>query len=309
MIANLTPMMVVAFVTVASLILLISLLVSGRDSRAEERVRDLTEPEGRRGEMLARVTQTTLPKIGKPLVPADEKERSRLKARMIHAGFYRPHAMYVFLGLKVILATVPPALGIIVGLVGLVPLAYALIGGMLAGSIGLVAPSFFLNWRKSKRQRNFRRSLPDALDIIVICVEAGLSLEGAFRRVSEELGSAHPLLASELRIVEREIELGRTASQALRHFAERSDLDEIRGLASVILQTERFGASMVNALRIHADTLRLQRHQAAEAMAHTAGTKMLFPTLLFIFPAMFVVILGPAAIQIKAALVNMQLTK
>jgi tight adherence protein C len=302
-------MMVVAFVMVASLVLLISLLVSGRDSRAEERLRDLSDPEGLRSEMLTRVTTSALPRIGRPLVPTDEKERSRLKARMIHAGYYKPHAMFVFLGVKLIMACAPPMIGFIAGVLGLVPLVYGLIFGMLAGSIGLIGPSFYIDWCTRRRQRNFRRSLPDALDIIVICVEAGLSLEGAFRRVSEELGNAHPVLAGELRIVEREIELGRTASEALRHFAERANLDEIRGLASVILQTERFGASMVNALRIHADTLRLQRHQHAEAMAHTAGTKMLFPTLLFIFPAMFVVILGPAAIQIKQMLVNMQLTK
>jgi tight adherence protein C len=116
--------------------------------------------------------------------------------------------------------------------------------------------------------------------------------------VAGELKNTHPLLASELNIVQREIQLGQSSGESLAHLGERSDLEEIRSLAAVITQADRFGASLVKSLRVHADTLRLKRQQRAEEMAQKAGTKILFPTLLFIFPAIFVVILGPAAIQI-----------
>jgi len=138
----------------------------------------------------------------------------------------------------------------------------------------------------------------------VICVEGGLSLVGAIRRVAGDLRTVHVELAAELEIVQREVQLGQTAGEALRRFGERSDMEEIRSLASVIIQAERFGAGLNKSLRIHADTLRMKRQQRAEEMAQKAGTKVLFPTLLFIFPAIFVVILGPAMIQISQSVMG-----
>jgi tight adherence protein C len=155
---------------------------------------------------------------------------------------------------------------------------------------------------KANRQSIFRRALPDALDVLVICLEGGLSLPGSIRRVSHELRTTHPLLASELNIVQREIQLGRSAGESLHQMGLRTDLEEVRTLASVITQAERFGASLVKSLRVHADTLRQTRQQRAEEMAQKAAIKILFPTLLFIFPAIFVVILGPAAFQIMEAM-------
>jgi tight adherence protein C len=136
------------------------------------------------------------------------------------------------------------------------------------------------------------------MDVLVICLEGGLSLPGAVLRVANELGTAHPDLAMELIIVQREVQMGRTTGDALRQFAERCDLEEIRNLAAVINQSERFGASLIKALRIHAETLRGKRLQYAEEMAHKAAIKILFPTLLCIFPGIFLIILGPAAFQL-----------
>jgi tight adherence protein C len=132
----------------------------------------------------------------------------------------------------------------------------------------------------------------------VICLEGGLSLTGALRRMSGELRTAHPKLAAELHIVQREVQLGRTTGEALRKMGERADLEEIRGLASVILQAEKYGASLVKSLRVHSETLRTKRMQQAEEKAQKAATKVLFPTILFILPAMFMVILGPAVIHV-----------
>jgi tight adherence protein C len=170
------------------------------------------------------------------------------------------------------------------------------------GILGMIGPSFWLDSAKAKRQTMFRRALPDALDLLVICLEGGLSLPGALKRISTELRMAHPELSAELGIVQREIQLGRPPGEALQQMGLRSDLEEIRSLASVITQAERFGASLVKSLRVHSETLRLKRHQYAEEMGQKAATKVLFPTLLFIFPAIFVVILGPAAIQISRTL-------
>jgi tight adherence protein C len=134
--------------------------------------------------------------------------------------------------------------------------------------------------------------------VLVICLEGGASLPAALRRLTGEMRTAHPVLADELVIVQREVQLGRTPGEALRELAIRADLEEVRGLTAVILQSERFGASLVRALRVHADTLRGRRILDAEEMAQKAVVKLLFPTVLFILPALFIAVLGPNAILI-----------
>ncbi|HEV3163041.1 MAG TPA: type II secretion system F family protein [Isosphaeraceae bacterium] len=294
-------LMLVTFLMVSSLVLLVSMLVSGRSDRVESRIDDLMGKATHVAEQpdtVAQIARTTLPKMAAPLVPDNEEERTLLKARLIHAGLYSPQAMPVFLGVKMLLMVLPALIGLSIGVVGIVPMRHGVMGGALLGVLGMIGPSLWLDWRKGKRQTSLRRALPDALDVLVICLEGGLSLPGALRRVATELRSAHTLLAGELNIAQREIQLGQPTGEAMSHLGERSDLEEVRSLAAVITQADRFGASLVKSLRVHADTLRLKRQQRAEEMAQKAGTKILFPTLLFIFPAIFVVILGPAAIQI-----------
>ncbi len=250
-------------------------------------------------------TQTTLPKLGTALMPTDEVERNQLRARLVHAGFYGRQAMAIFLGTKMILIVMPALIGLFLGITGLLPTTEAVLIGACMGILGMIGPSFWLDGRKKKRQTNFRRSLPDALDLMVICLEGGLSLPASLRRVGTELRTAHIVLALELNIVQREIQLGCSPGEALQKMGGRTDLEEIRSLASVITQAEKFGASLVKSLRVHAETLRLKRHQRAEEMAQKASVKVLFPTLLFIFPAIFVVILGPAVFQILEQLNQM----
>ena len=193
------------------------------------------------------------------------------------------------------------------GLVGLVPVTLGVLVGTVFSTVGMIGPSFWLDSRKAARQLEFRRALPDVLDVIVICLEGGLSLSGALRYVAEDLRTAHPLMADELNIAQREVQLGLSPGESLRKLAERTDLEEIRSLASVIIQADRLGASLIKSLRTHADTLRLKRRQHAEEMAQKAGTKILFPTILFIFPALFVVILAPGLIQIMEMLHGLRL--
>lgn len=288
------------FLLGSSLVLLFFTLISGRKNRLDGRLRDLAGKGGMLPDPdpLAQFAQTTLPKMGVSLVPRDEVERSRLQTRLLHAGLYGPQAMVLFLGVKLLLMLAPALIGLAAGIVGMVQIFNGLICGAALGVLGMIGPSFWLDKRKTARQTAFRRAIPDALDVLVICLEGGLSLTGALRRVASELKTAHPMLAVELQIVQREIQMGRSAGEALRQFADRADLDEIRSLASVVIQTERFGASLVKALRVHAATLREKRLQRAEELAQKAVIKVLFPTLLFIFPGIFIVILGPGAIQI-----------
>jgi tight adherence protein C len=291
-----TGLIVAAFVAVTSLGLLVGALVGGRKARLDRRLETLGV--GRAGDGVVELAGAALPKVGAVLVPGKEAERTRLQTRLIHAGLYGRQAMGVFLGVKLLLVAGPALAGAICGAVGLVPLQIGLLVGCLAGTVGLIGPSFWLDMRKTARQTTFRRAIPDALDVLVICLEGGASLPSAIRRLAGELRTAHPLLAEELLIVQREVQLGRSPGEALREFAIRADLEEVRGLAAVILQSERFGASLVRALRVHADTLRSRRILAAEEMAQKSVVKLLFPTVLFIMPALFIAVLGPNGILI-----------
>jgi tight adherence protein C len=294
----------VVFLMVSSLMLLVATLVGGRTTRLDVRLQDLsrtgsTVPDQAAMEHLAR---SALPSLGARLVPNDEEERTLLQARLVHAGLYGRQAMVIFLGVKIVLMTAPALIGVLIGLAGLVPIAHGVLVGAVLGAAGMIGPSFWLDKKKAKRQLALRRALPDALDVMVICLEGGLSLSGALRHLAEDLRTAHPLLAGELNIVQREVQLGLTPGEALRKLAERAGLEEVGSLASVIIQADRLGASLVKSLRVHAETLRLKRRQRAEEMAQRAGIKILFPTILFIFPALFVVILGPGLIQIFSML-------
>ncbi len=235
-------------------------------------------------------------------MPEDESRLSRLRSRLNQAGLYQKHSTAMYLGVKFALMVVPMAVGLALSTVGLVGLTQGLLFGAAVGLAGNLAPTIWLTRLKKQRQKNIRRAMPDALDVIVVCLEGGLSLSGSFAHVASELKEAHPLLANEMSIVRREVQLGRTTGQALRQFADRFDLEELRSLASVVVQAERFGASVNKALRVHADTLRLKRYQHAEAQAQKAPVKLIFPTVLCIFPALYIVLMGPAGVQVMEML-------
>jgi len=299
-----------AFLAVCCLIGIIALLFGGEKNRLDERLSDLSAAGGdsRLSEQAAlkAITKRAMPTIGAMLTPENEKERTALKSRMVMAGFYSPQAPVVFIFVKIMMTAFPLLLGL-----GLYPFmgsrgTLTIGAAVVLALVGMVGPSMWLDSRKSQRQTAIRRALPDGMDVIVICIEGGLSLPAALARVAEEMRVAHPLLAFEFNICQREIQLGKSTGTALKELARRTDLEEIRGLAAVITQAEKFGSSMAKALRVHAETLRLKRTQKAEEMAAKAGTKILFPTLLFIFPSIFVVVLGPAGFDIYATLISKQ---
>ncbi|HKY32834.1 MAG TPA: type II secretion system F family protein [Candidatus Polarisedimenticolia bacterium] len=177
------------------------------------------------------------------------------------------------------------------------PQIAVLLSGFLA-ALGLLLPKLVVRIQARKRQHRLRLSLPDALDLLVVCVEAGMGLNQAIVRVSEELRETHPMIADEFRIVNLEIRAGRTRGEALRSLGERTGVDDIASLAAMIIQTDKFGTSIAKSLRVHSDCLRTERRQRAEEAAAKTTIKLIFPLLFCIFPALFVTILGPAALHL-----------
>ena len=289
-----------------SLLGLVALLVSARRDPVERRLGELSaggmrrRPGGGGGPMAA---ENPVDQLARRRLRQEEQKKN-LRDRLMQAGLYGQAAFGVFLVLRIILMVGPAVLGFVAAQMGRLTLTQGLLFGLIAGIVGTLAPGMWLDHVKRARQTKIRRALPDALDVMVVCLQGGLSLPGSLARVARELAVAHPMLAVELSIVERQIQMGRSTGEAIRELSKRFDLEELRSMASVIVQAERIGSSVVTALEVFAETLRLRRHQRAEEMAYKATVKLLFPTLFFIFPAIFVVVLGPAAIQIYKVLIQ-----
>ncbi|MCA9248857.1 MAG: type II secretion system F family protein [Planctomycetales bacterium] len=292
-------------IAVGSLLAIVAMLSRSGDAAVSDRMAEFTRPKSTRAQREQKASKAALPKIGKLIMPDEESRQEKLSSRMLQAGLYQRNSSAFYMGVKFLLMVMPLGVGILLFVSGMLPLYQGILFGVVVGLLGTVLPAAWLNHLKSKRQQNIRRALPDALDVTVVCLEGGLSLPAALDRVAAELKGAHPLLASEMEIVRREIQLGRTTGEALREFAERFDVEELRSMASVITQAEKFGASIVKAMRVHADSMRIRRYQYAEAMAQKAPVKLIFPTVLCIFPALYIVLMGPAGVRLKQMLDNM----
>jgi tight adherence protein C len=230
-----------------------------------------------------------------------QADRSRIQQRLAKAGIYNPAAISRYVAAKLLLMLLSGGIAMGAGATGYLPMRMASIAACVLAGFGFLVPSLWVDRAISRHHLLLQRSLPDFLDLMIVCLEGGLSLQETIRRVSDELRLAHPALASELGFVQRDIELGATVDQALKRFATRTDYEAVRTLSTFIREAQRFGTNITDALRSHADMLRSQREQAAEESAQKAAVKILIPTVLLIFPATFVVIVGPAAIQIYDA--------
>ncbi len=219
------------------------------------------------------------------------------KQELIEAGFRRPGALNAYMGSRIALALGAavltfPAAALLSSNSGL---AFAVLG--LASGVGYLTPGLVVGARRSSRQRAIVRGLPDALDLMVVCVEAGLSLGATLDRVAKEFFRSNVVLASELKLVVLETQAGKSLSEALRALAARNGTPDLSTLASALVQTERLGTRVADTLRVQADALRTRRMQEAEEVAQRAPVKMLFPAVLFIFPALLVVILVPPLVK------------
>ncbi|HSY31882.1 MAG TPA: type II secretion system F family protein [Verrucomicrobiae bacterium] len=242
------------------------------------------------------LVRDTLVSVGK--LGSSGKSTRKQELMMLRAGYRSPEAMLAMTGFKILLPVVLLALVFLTGLYQF----NAVLAIVLAVIIGYLGPDIWLTSRVKARQRLLRRALPDGLDLLVICVEAGIGLDQALLRVSEELALVHPLLSDELRQVNFEMRMGKTRLDAMRELARRTGLDDIKALVSMLIQTERFGTSVSQSLRIHSDELRMKRRQRAEEQAAKTTVKMVPALVFFIFPALMVVILGPAIIAIMRQL-------
>jgi tight adherence protein C len=226
------------------------------------------------------------------VVPRSQAEASTVQKRLARAGYRKQSYLDMFYSSKVL---VPSALCLIATVTQLYAYSPFFVFAVAAG-LGFLAPDFWLGHRISVRQMKLRLGLPEALDLIVVCVEAGLSMDKATMRTAQELTISQPEIADELNLVYLEQRAGCPRAEAWKHFAERTDVDTIRTLASILIQADKFGTSIGKTLRTHSETLRTRRRQDAEEQAAKTTVKLIFPLVLFIFPSLFVVVLGPSII-------------
>jgi tight adherence protein C len=278
--------------------------LSYRKPRAEERLDYLRDPRAARGEReskrtgetMARVLEKASPALAKPLQPKTAKEAGKIRQKLDFAGFRSEAAPGIYLSCKII--------GLFVGLV---------VGGgtavffdglsqsslMKTGAAVIVMfylPDILVKYLTMRRQQAIFLGLPDALDLMVVCVEAGLGLDQALRRVAEEMKKAHRIVAEEFAICNFHLQMGKERKVVLHELGARNGVDDLRSLASVIIQAEKFGSSVGTALRVQSDSMRTRRRQIAEEKAAKTAVQLIFPLVLFIFPGIFVVLVGPAAI-------------
>jgi len=236
-------------------------------------------------------------------IPSSETEVQNLKADLIRAGYRSENALPVFYGLRIMVTLLMLVLCVMLE-AHMPPNAVMKLGLMASGiGAGWVLPRFFLEKKVTKRQETLRLSLPDALDLMVVSIEAGLGLDQAIQRVADELGMVHPELSEELRLVNLELRAGTARADALRNLANRTQVDDLSSLVTMLVQTDKFGTSVAQSLRVHSDTSRTKRRQRAEEAAAKTGAKMVFPLVFCIFPAIWVVTIGPAAIKFVEVLV------
>ena len=227
-----------------------------------------------------------------PGVPKSPKEMGRLRRRLARAGYTSATALLVYAA-----ATVATPVILAVAAVSLLGLGKGWILGLIGAAIGYLLPSLALGRLTERRKREIREGLPDALDLFIVCVEAGCGLDQAIVKASDELGLTYPALAYELRLITTEIRAGKTRMEAFKNFAARTLVDDMQSLVALLVQTDKFGTSIAQALRTHAETSRTKRRQNAEERAGKIGVKLVFPLVLFLFPALYIVILGPAVIS------------
>jgi tight adherence protein C len=238
--------------------------------------------------------RNTLAGIGQLIPGSTGSATPRTQLLLIRAGYRNNNALSAMRGFKILVPIVFVGLTFVTGAYKWNPFMIPLV----ALALGYLFPDMFLTWRVNARQAKIRRGLPDGLDLLVICVESGLGLDQAMMKVAQELRITHPELSEELQLVNLEMRIGKTRIEALRELARRTGIDDIKSLVAMLVQTDRFGTSVAQSLRVFSDDLRIKRRQRAEEMSAKTTVKMVPPLIFFIFPALMVVILGPAVITL-----------
>lgn len=276
-------------------------LTAGKRTRAVERLDELRQPLRRRDDKknkdaMAKMIEKATPAFAKPLQPKNEQEVSKLKLRLATAGFRGEAAPSLFLGLKFI--------GLVAGLFVCGGPVLVLQGAtqktlmsvvLIAGGL-FYLPDFVVWFISRGRKQQIFLTLPDALDLLVVCVEAGLGLDQAMRKVSEEMKRTARVLCEEFALCNFQLQMGRTRADVLHDLGQRTGVDDLRALSAILIQADKFGSSVAQALRVQSNSMRTRRRQLAEEKAAKTAVKLIFPLVIFIFPGIFVVLVGPAAI-------------
>lgn len=296
---------VAVFGAVFAILWFIMDLTGSKSEIAEYRLDVLSDSKSRKGKRekgggsnaLVKAIENAAPSLSKPLSPQTEKEANRLKQRLVEAGFRSETSFSMFLSIKVILSLF---LLVITGAISVLLEGIsvgALIKTVVVGGLGFYGPELALSYFGSSRKKSIFQGLPDALDLLVVCVEAGLGLDQALRKVAEEMKKSYRILSDEFSLCNLHLQMGRPRNQVLQDLGNRTGVDDLRALASLLIQADKFGSSVAQALRVQSDAMRVRRQQIAEEKAAKTAVKLIFPLVVFIFPGVFVVLVGPAAIQ------------
>ena len=303
--ARLVPWLIAVFVALATVLAAIAIGNISRRGELRRRLARLeerpvqSENQNQPSGLVETIVRASGP-LAKLALPDEDWERSELRQQFVQAGWRSANAPTVFFGLKALLTLLLPAVVLVIMLArdrtpGAAVLLLILVG---AGLVGLYGPNMILKSSVEKRRKLIFESLPDALDLMTICMEAGLSLEGALARVADEMVATRPLIASELQLVVLEMRAGRGRETALRNLSRRNGVDELDSLVSALVQAEQFGVSVADSLRLHSEALRGKRKQKAEEQAATVGTRLTFPLMICILPTLMIVVVGPAVLKL-----------
>lgn len=298
------PLVLIATVGAATFLLALGVLtlVAAAANPARRRLTGLAAATQQGEGRSAMAFSAAIQPFARYLMPTNSKELSAMEVRFAKAGFTSPNAMAVFYGVKALGALILLTLWMLgADMLPKLTTHQVVFYAILFTFVGMMLPNFVLNRLINRRQRALRNAFPDALDLLIVCVESGLGLVAALQRVAGELQVSHPELAAELTRINAEIGAGMERDQALRNLADRTGLEDIRGLVGLLIQSMRFGTSIADALRVYSEEFRDKRMQRAEEIAATLGTKMIFPLIFCFFPSFFLVAVGPAVIRVMAA--------
>lgn len=293
-----TMIILLAFGTIAMLVYFVSMMLfkGGGDEKLRSRLQGKSDAQVVKKEAggMAPVLKSIGEAVSKPFMPSSREKQSSLQKELAKAGIYSAAAMRTVQGSKVI----GIALGLIGGYIGGYFSGKMLLFVGLGGLMGYVAPIIWLKMKVKTNQKALEYGLPDALDLMVVCVEAGMTVDSSMQRVGDELALVHPVISREFGIAHMQTRVGMPRQEALKSLGTRTSNSSMMSLAAMLNQAERFGTSIAQALRVHADSLRIARQHKAEEMAAKSVVKMSFPLVLFIFPATFIVLLGPVMISL-----------
>jgi tight adherence protein C len=290
-----------AFAFGSLLVTAIGYALTARSATLDDRLRDVLGGQAPPQEADASADQVVafLKRIGERL-PKNPKDLGKVQLRLVQAGHRGPEALPVFLAIRVV-----SGLGMFMFCMSSLAGKPNLLFALSMAAVGYVLPGIVLARKARRRQHRIRMALADALDLLVVSVEAGLGLDQALSRVGHELAAAYPDLSAELRLVNLELLAGKGRPEALRNLADRTGVDDLSSLVAMLVQTDKFGTSVANSLRVFSDTLRTKRRQRAEEAAAKTGAKMVFPLVTCIFPSIWVVTIGPAAISFMKVIAPM----